>query len=161
MDATTPSAPGATPEGRIADGVLPATYGDVLRPLDLTALPAPLAALYRDSPVFRDWLHAWDRTTRAEKVSSWTTWTEPERRAWDAGEVVAFSRLRGYTETEIADFLRYLELTATLDAEHPDDPDFTFCALHDVLDTLRTPAYDALDEHLQSISSTPPPRLPP
>ena len=156
MDATTPSAP-----GRIADGVLPATYGDVLRPLDLTALPAPLAALYRDSPVFRDWLHAWDRATRAEKVSSWTTWTEPERRAWDAGDVVAFSRLRGYTEAEIADFLRYLELSAALDAQHPDDPDFTFCAMHDVLDTLRTPAYDELDAHLQSLSSTPPARLAP
>ena len=85
MDATTPSTP-----GRIADGVLPATYGDVLRPLEVTALPDALAALYRDSPVFRDWLHAWDRATRAEKVSSWTTWTEAERRAWDAGDVVAF-----------------------------------------------------------------------
>ena len=161
MDATTPSAPGAMPPGGIADGALPAAYGEVLRPLDVTALPAPLVALYRDSPVFRDWLHAWDRATRAEKVSSWTTWTEPERRAWDAGDVVAFSRLRGYTEAEIADFLRYLELSATLDAQHPDDPDFTFCAMHDVLDTLRTPTYDELDAHLQSLSSTPPPRLAP
>jgi len=159
--ALTPSAPAATLSTRFADGVLPATYGAVLAPLDVAALPAPLAALHRDSAVFRDWLRAWDRTIRAEKVSSWTTWTDAERRAWDAGDVVAFSRLRGYTEAEIADYLAYLELTRRLDAEHPDDPDFTFCTLHDVLDTLRTPAYDALDAHLQSISSTPPPRLPP
>ncbi len=74
---------------------LPATYGEVLRPLDVTALPGELAALYRDSALFRDWVHALDRTARAEKVSAWTTWSEAERRAWDAQDVVAFSRLRG------------------------------------------------------------------
>ncbi len=152
MDAMTPSAPGA-------DAALPATYGDVLAPLDVTALPEHLAILYRDSALFRDWVHAFDRTTRAEKVSSWTTWTNAERLAWDAGDVVAFSRLRGYTEAEIADHLAYLELTGRLDAEHPDDPDFTFCTLHAVLQTMCTPAYEALEARLQAISDIPPPRL--
>ena len=152
MDTTTPCGPDA-------DDALPATYGKVLAPLDVTALPERLAVFYRDSPLFRDWVHALDRTTRAEKVSSWTTWTNPERRAWDAGDVVAFSRLRGYTEAEIADHLAYLELTSRLDAEHPDDPDFSFCALHDVLQTISTPAWEALEARLQAISDIPPPPL--
>jgi hypothetical protein len=138
---------------------LPATYGEVLRALDVAALPPELAALHRDSAPFRDWLHALDRTLRAEKVSSWTTWTPAERRAWDAGDVAGFSRLRGYTEAEIADYLGYLELTRRLDAEHADDPDFTFCAMHDVLRTLATPAFDALEAHLAAIADGPPPRF--
>jgi hypothetical protein len=139
---------------------LPETYGQVLRPLDVAALPAPLAALYRENPLLRDWVHALDRTLRAEKVSSWTTWTESERRAWDAGDVAAFSRLRGYTEPEIAGYLGYLELTRRLDAEHPDDPDFTFCTLHDVLQALATPAYVALEERLAALSDVAPPPWP-
>ncbi len=141
--------------------VLPATYGDVLKPLDVAALPAPLAALYRDDALFRDWLHALDRATRAEKVSSWTTWTDAERRAYDTGDVAAFSRIRGYTEAEIADFLDYLALTERLSACHPDDPDFAFCTLHDVLRTLSTPAYDALQAQLDALSQTAPPTLAP
>ncbi len=144
----------------MTDG-LPATYGDVLGPLDVAALPPDLAALYRDSTLFRDWVHALDRTTRAEKVSSWTTWTPAERRAYDAGDVAAFSRLRGYGEAEIADYLAYLDITRQLDAEHADDPDFTFCAMHDVLQTMRTPAFDALDAHLATLSDTAPPPFDP
>jgi len=154
MDATTPSAPGA-------DDALPATYGEVLAPLDVAALPEHLAVLYRDSPLFQDWVHAFDRTTRAEKVSSWTTWTNAERRAWDEGDVVAFSRLRGYTEAEIADHLAYRDLTTRLDAEHPEDPDFTFCTLHELLQTMCTPAYEALEARLQALSAVAPPRLQP
>jgi hypothetical protein len=151
MDDQTPSSPDR----------LPATYGDVLSPLDVAALPPPLADLYRDSPLFRDWVHALDRTTRAEKVSSWTTWTDPERRAYEAGDVASFSRLRGYTEAEIADYLAYLALTERLDAEHADDPDFAFCAMHDVLQTVRTPAFDEVDAWLESLSDTAPPPLRP
>ena len=149
MDATPPT-----------DPLLPATYGHALRPLDVAALPASLAGPYRDSPLLRDWVHALDRTLRAEKVSSWTTWTEAERRAWDAGDVVAFSRLRGYTEAEIADYLGFLELTRRLDADHPEDPDFTFCAQHDLLLALSTPAYVALEERLQALSGVAPPPWP-
>ena len=138
---------------------LPATYGEVLRALDVAALPPELAALHDASALFRDWVRALDRTLRAEKVSSWTTWTRAERLAWDAGDVAAFSRLRGYTEAEIADYLGYLALTRRLDAEHADDPDFTFCAMHDVLRTLATPAFDALEAQLAAIADGPPPRL--
>jgi hypothetical protein len=135
---------------------LPATYGEVLAALDVAALPPELASHYAGSALFRDWLHALDRTLRAEKVSSWTTWSLAERRAWDAGDVAAFSRLRGYDEAEIADYLAYLELTRRLDDEHADDPDFTFCAMHDVLRTIATPAYDALEA---TLDDGPPPRL--
>ena len=138
---------------------LPATYGEVLAALDVAALPPELAALHDASALFRDWLQALDRTLRAEKVSSWTTWTPAERRAWDAGDVAAFSRLRGYTEAQIADYLVYLELTRRLDGEHVDDPDFTFCAMHDVLRTIATPAYDALEARLAAIADGPPPKF--
>jgi len=138
---------------------LPATYGEVLAALDVAALPAELAALYRRDALFRDWVHALDRTARAEKVSSWTTWSPAERRAWDAGDVAGFSRLRGYTEAEIADYLGYLELTRRLDARHAHDPDFTFCTMHDVLATMRTPAFDELEAWLAAIADGPPPRL--
>jgi hypothetical protein len=137
----------------------PATYGDVLAPLDPAALPDDLAVLYRRDALFRDWVHALDSSIRAEKVSSWTTWTDAERRAYDAGDIRAFSRLRGYAEAEIAAYLRYLELTRCLDAEHPDDPDFTFCAMHGVLQTMRTPAYDRVEAKLQALSDGPPPRM--
>lgn len=140
---------------------LPATYGEVLAALDVAALPAALAALYRDGALFRDWVHALDRTARAEKVSSWTTWSPAERRAWDAGDVAGFSRLRGYTEAEIADYLGYLELSRRLDAEHADDPDFTFCTMHDVLATMRTPAFDEVEAHLAAIADGPPPTFEP
>lgn len=161
MDADTPGSSGGASTGSPEARSLPATYGEVLKPLRLSALPEPLAALHRDSALFRAWLQAWDRVTRAEKVSSWTTWTLAERRAWDADDVVAFSRLRGYTEPEIADYLAYLDLTRTLDVAHADDPDFTFCASQDVLQTLLTPAFEALEAHLQSLADGPPPRLRP
>lgn len=160
MNTPAPPAPGDAPPRQAAPDVFPATYGEVLNPLDVTALPRHLALLHRDSALFRDWVQALDRTTRAEKVSSWTTWTELERRAYDSGDVVAFSRVRGYTDAEIAAYLDYLELTRELDAAHPDDPDFTFCAMHDVLQTMRTPAFDALDARLQALSDTAPPKLP-
>lgn len=161
MDARTPAPHGMPPLGALTDSSLPATYGDVLNPLRVATLPSPLADLHRDSALFRAWLHAWDRALRAEKVSSWTTWTLAERRAWDADDIVAFSRLRGYSESEIADYLEYLELTRRLDAEHADDPDFTFCAMQDVLQTMRTAAFDALEACLLALSDGPPPRLQP
>ena len=161
MDAARSFPPAASPATRIACDDLPATYGAVMRLLDLAALPRHLAELHRDNALFRDWVHALDRTARAEKVSSWTTWTPAERAAYDAGDVVAFSRLRGYTEPEIADYLAYLGLTQRLDAEHPDDPDFTFCAMHDVLQTVRTPAFDTVEARLEALSDQPPPRLRP
>lgn len=44
------------------------------------------------------------RVAAAEKVSDPADWTAAERAAYDAGDMVEFSRLRGYTEAEIADF---------------------------------------------------------
>ena len=158
MDTTGSLPPAPSAPARTAHDDPPATYGDVMGVLDVAALPPHLAELYRDSVLFRDWVHALDRTARAEKVSSWTTWTPAEREAYDAGDVVAFSRLRGYTEPEIADYLAYLELARRLDADHADDPDFTFCTMHDVLQTVRTPAFDAC---LEVYSDAPPPRLQP
>lgn len=44
------------------------------------------------------------KVAAAEKVSDPATWTAAERAAYDAGDMAEFSRLRGYTEEEIADF---------------------------------------------------------
>ncbi|MBW8756919.1 MAG: hypothetical protein JF586_04835 [Burkholderiales bacterium] len=154
MDAPAPS---ASPPWPWPGAPLPATYGAVLTPLDVTALPSALAVLHRDDALFRAWVHALDRTLRAEKVSSWTTWSVAELRAYGAGDTVAFSRLRGYTEAEIAGDRRDLELTRMLDAARPDDPDFSFCTLHDVLQTMCTPAFDALEAQLLALSDIAPP----
>ena len=133
----------------------------MLKLLRIAALPSPLADLHRESALFREWLQASARTMPAEKVSSWTTWTPAERQAWDADDIVAFSRLRGYMESEIADDLAHLELSRRLNAEHADDPDFTRCALQDMLQTIGTPAFDELEGHLETLAGGPPPRLQP
>lgn len=89
----------------------PETYGEVMRALSIPDLPAPIQSIYRDDPVFRDWVDVTDRTMRAEKVSSWTTWSEDETEAYRQEDTVRFSQLRGYTAGEIAEFQRYLQLT--------------------------------------------------
>jgi hypothetical protein len=40
---------------------------------------------------------------------------------------------------------------------HADDPDFTFCTMHDVLRTMHTPAFDALEAQLAALGDGPPP----
>jgi hypothetical protein len=130
---------------------LPATYELVLKPLDVSALPAHLSALYRDDPLFHEWVHVCDRTRRAEKVSSWTQWSALEQAVYDSGDTASFSRLRGYTDADIADFQRYLELSELLDTAHGDD-DFTFFAGVDLLALTRTPEFDALEAELAQMS---------
>lgn len=45
-----------------------------------------------------------EKVAAAEKVSDPADWTPEMRAAYDAGDMETFSRLRGYTEEEIADF---------------------------------------------------------
>lgn len=144
----------------------PATYGEVLKPLDLAVLTPDLAQLYRDDDQFREWVHVFDRVRRAEKISSWTQWTPEQEAAYEAGDCAAFSRLRGYAENEISDFLRELELIAELNAKHGDyfcmDVSFLLWQaaateqLHDINDQLHQLSERALARNDANTKTIPP-----
>lgn len=78
--------------------------------LDIDALA--LRAEHRSDPLVILFIELCDRTTRAEKVSNAADWTSAERAAYESDDWEAFSRLRGYTDGEIADFRAYLEAAA-------------------------------------------------
>lgn len=67
---------------------------------------------HRADPLIVRFAQLCDRTTRAEKVSNPADWTPAERAAYGSDDWETFSRLRGYTEGEIADFCAYLEVAA-------------------------------------------------
>ncbi len=50
-----------------------------------------------------------------------------ERAAYDAGDWMRFSRLRGYTEIEIAEFEAFMELATSLDARYGEDFSCSLC----------------------------------
>jgi len=74
-----------------------------------------------DTPEIKEFLKLQDITRAAEKESDPATWTAEERKAYDSGDWEAFSRLRGYTKKEIAEYGRYLELADIVKAKHGDD----------------------------------------
>lgn len=96
----------------------PATYGEVMPPLDVTRLPDDLRSLYESDAVFREWTHLSDRVRRAEKISCWTQWTPQQSAAYKANDIRLFSQLRGYTDAEIAEFDRFMALGRELDARN-------------------------------------------
>lgn len=70
------------------------------------------------------------RAKAEEKTSSPEDWTVEQRSAWDAGDWRRFSRLRGYTEAEIANFAEFIRLANELDARY--GPDFAICLDFDI-----------------------------
>lgn len=54
-----------------------------------------------------DMLRLQAKTLQAEKTSDPATWSPQEREAYDSGNYEKFSKLRGYTESEIADFKNF------------------------------------------------------
>lgn len=84
--------------------------GDDIPELDIDDLP--LRAEHRGDPLVMRFVELCDRAMRAEKVSDPADWTPAERAAYGGDDWEAFSRLRGYTEDEIADFRAYLEAAA-------------------------------------------------
>lgn len=99
----------------------PATYGEVMGVFDAVLLPHYWRSLYESDLVFREWVHLTDKVRRAEKVSCWTQWTPEQRAAYEAGDLLLFSLLRGYTEAEIAEFSRSMALMVELNVRHGDD----------------------------------------
>lgn len=85
-------------------------------PLDVDALP--LLKEHRDDPLIRRFAELSDRVDRAEKDSNPANWTPEEKRAYESGNHAEFSRLRGYTESEIADFNEFVKLAGEIDAKY-------------------------------------------
>lgn len=50
-----------------------------------------------------------ERTSAKEKESKPEDWTPEQKAAWDAGDWQKFSRLRGYTEAEIAEYKQFVD----------------------------------------------------
>lgn len=96
-----------------------ATYGESMRPLDLDSLP--LEPLHRADPDVMRFIVLNDITSRAEKISEPDDWTTQEREAYDNDDWQLFSRLRGYTESEIRDFEEWMELVGVLDRKYGQD----------------------------------------
>jgi hypothetical protein len=47
-----------------------------------------------------------------ERIGFWSEWTEEEQRLYTSGDWRAFSTARGYTEEQMADYQRWLDMTA-------------------------------------------------
>ena len=96
----------------------------------------PYAEFIKD-PLFREFVEMAEKTRLAEKDPLVEPFSDELLALWDpTGPGYRtegwehFSRLRGYTEEEIADFRRYLEVEEQLSAKYPDDPDFTFSIVY-------------------------------
>lgn len=85
-------------------------------PLDVEALP--LLKEHREDPLIQRFVEMSDRVDRTEKASDPATWTPEERRAYESGNYEEFSRLRGYTASEIADFNEFVRLAGEVDAKY-------------------------------------------
>jgi hypothetical protein len=53
----------------------------------------------------------------AEKIGSWSDWTEEQRRLYEAGNWRVFSKARGYTDAEIEDYATWLRMVSEAIAE--------------------------------------------
>lgn len=130
----------------------PATYGEVMAPLDHARLPDDLRQLYASDHLFREWLDLADRVRRAEKISCWTQWTPEQHAAYEARDLLEFSRLRGYTESEISDFNRFMSMTAELNVQHGDD--FSLEVEFAVSQIVQTDKLLAIEQELFRMSET-------
>ena len=125
-------------------------YGDVLGPLVLTNLHESLQAQLAARPDLLAFVQLADKVHRAEKISSWTDWTDEERQAFDSGDYAAFSRLRGYTEDEIETFDRYLAVSQKLIDELGEDE---ICSIEfEIQQAVATIASEHVAEELNELS---------
>lgn len=95
------------------------TYGEGMGPLNLDSLE--LGPVERADPLVMEFIRLADATMRKEKISNPADWTAQERAAYDRGDTAGFSRLRGYTEEEIAEFLEYVQSANAIDAKYGAD----------------------------------------
>ena len=90
-------------------------------PLPLIALPDWLPLQEREDPDVLEFLQRSARATAEEKPSSPADWTPAQNQAMDRGDWREFSRLRGYSDSEISNFARYIELVGILDRRYGED----------------------------------------
>lgn len=90
-----------------------------MRPLDVDALP--LAEEHRLDPLVLRFIELDDRTSRAEMISEPDDWTPEQKTAYKAGHWALFSRLRGYSAEEIADFSDFMRLAHEIDEKYGPD----------------------------------------
>lgn len=64
----------------------------------------------RDDPDVHAFIERARQADAEEKVSDPDDWTPDQRASWARGDWREFSRLRGYTDAEIANFDEYLRL---------------------------------------------------
>jgi hypothetical protein len=57
-------------------------------------------------------------TANAEKIGDPDDWTPLQRQLWAEGDWEAFSRSRGYTEAEISDFRKFLDLSGQVERKY-------------------------------------------
>ncbi|MFC5511141.1 hypothetical protein ACFPOU_08370 [Massilia jejuensis] len=93
-----------------APGLAAPRAGGDMPELDIDELA--LTPEHRADPLVVRFAQLCDRTTRAEKVSDPKEWTPAERAADQSEDWETFSRLRGYSKEDIADFRAYLEAAA-------------------------------------------------
>ena len=72
-----------------------------------------------------EFVHRVRRVHAEEKQSDPADWTPSEKAAYGAGNWQEFSRLRGYTDEEIANYSEFIRLVNLLDARYGED--FAIC----------------------------------
>lgn len=108
-----------------------ATYGETMGPLDKQEVLKTLSQTELLDPDVQAFIDLSDKVERAEKISDPDTWTEQQQEAYKAGDWKEFSRLRGYTESEIADYEQYLNLSKTLQNRYgKTNPDYVAALDH-------------------------------
>lgn len=133
----------------LEDEPLPQTYGEVLAPLDMARLPEAMRQLAASDPLVKEFIAALDRVHRAEKVSSWAQWTPSQAAAWADQNHRLFSRLRGYSDDEIAEFEQYLALAQQIDAKYGEQLGMELNYM--VQRACSTPAFEAAERKVHAM----------
>ena len=122
---------------------------------------------FRNDPLVHEYAALSASVTHNEKNSNPETWTQEESDAWESGDWKTFSKLRGYTENQIAEFERMLELDrqinekysnpeATLDLNEPEVAQNIYDAIYGKKTNIeetpvkKTPVEEVVSEELPS-----------
>lgn len=96
------------------------TYGDTFGPTDWEKVKSELTPEELNDPLVIEYLQITDKVDRAEKISDPSTWTEKETELYMRGDWKGFSKERGYSQAEIDDFEKYINLGQEIDKKYKD-----------------------------------------
>ena len=99
-----------------SSGEQPKTYGEIMKPLDMGALD--LNEDHRNDLLVQKFIKAADTVDRAEKISDPDDWTPEQRKAYDDSNYELFSKLRGYTSSEIKQYKEFVSLVSEIDGKY-------------------------------------------